>query len=58
MTTYILIIVFTSGASYGGVETLTQEFSTKDNCEVARVSLVKAHDGNSVVIKSQGCYRK
>ena len=58
MTTYILIMVFTSVASYGGVETLTQEFNSAQSCETARVAIEKAHDSNYVIIRSQGCYRK
>jgi len=56
--TYVLLIVFATSSTYGGVGTIQQEFSTWTNCEAARVALIKAHNGKSVTVNAQGCFKK
>lgn len=63
MTTYVLIVVIAvMSYSRPSVTTLTQEFSTFENCESARKNVEKAHGArrgdNVVSVISQGCYKK
>lgn len=55
---YVLIMVWSTSASSGGVTTLAQEFSSKETCEVARAELVKTHDSERAIVRAHGCFKK
>jgi len=57
---YILIMLWTTGASNGGVAVVQQEFLSLAKCEAARDVLSKAHDvrGITPMLRAQGCFPK
>lgn len=58
---YVLIMIWATGHSYGGVGTVTQEFNSYENCEAARSVLQKAHDAGwseRAVLRAQGYFKK
>lgn len=57
-TIYVLIMLWSTSSSYGGVSFIQQEFTTLERCEAVRQELAKARDGNNRVLAAQGCFKK
>ena len=57
-TIYVLIMVFSTSASNGGVTTLTQEFNSRESCEYAMAETAKAHRPYVSELRAQGCFKK
>ena len=55
---FVLIMLFATGDYRGGLTTVQQEFSTVERCEAARMQLEKAHNGQYMVLRAQGCFKK
>lgn len=56
---YILIMLWGTSNSTGGLAVVTQEFTSLKTCEYARKELAKAHDEAPYVrLKAQGCFKK
>jgi hypothetical protein len=56
---YVLLMVFASASSSGGMAVVRQEFNNFSACETARIHLSKTHDaGPAVLLKSHGCFAK
>lgn len=58
MKTTILIMLWASVSSSGGMTVLQQEFTTPDSCEHARRQLEKSHYSTNVKLVAQGCFPK
>jgi len=57
--TYVLLMVFASASSSGGMAVVQQEFNNFQSCETARIHLSKTHNaGFAVLLKSHGCFAK
>jgi hypothetical protein len=57
--TYVLLMVFASISSSGGMVVVKQEFNNFQACETARIHLSKIHQvGPAVLLKSHGCFAK
>jgi hypothetical protein len=57
--TYVLLMVFASVSSSGGMVVVKQEFNNLQACETARIHLSKIHQiGPAVLLKSHGCFAK
>jgi hypothetical protein len=50
---YVLLMVFATASSQGGISVAQQEFSSRENCEAARTALSK-----STTVSSGGCFKK
>ena len=46
---WVLIMVIASGHQYGGSSVIQHEFSSRENCEIARNELAKLHNGQDRV---------
>ena len=57
-TVFVLMMVWSTGSSKGGVAVVQQEFSSREACEAVRVELAKAHNGVTRVLGAQGCFKK
>lgn len=55
---YVLLMLWATSSSYGGVTIVNQEFSSLRACEDARVVLAGAHDGRTASLRAQGCFKK
>lgn len=55
---YVLMMVWATGSSYGGVFVVNQEFSSYEYCEKARVVMAKAHNPYNSELRAQGCFKK
>ena len=58
---YVLLIVWATGSSNGGIATLHAEFTTFETCEVARKYMTNyttksPFDATAVI--AQGCFKK
>ncbi len=53
---FVLIMLFSSGGV--GISNITQEFTSLEKCEYALKQISQAHNGRSVVLQSQGCFKK
>lgn len=56
-TVFVLLMVFSTSHSYGGVAVIQQEFSSRENCELAMAELSK-EPAYGLVLRSKGCFRK
>jgi hypothetical protein len=57
-TIYVLLMIWATSSTYGGVGVVQQEFSSLEACQAARVALASAHDGSNAVLRAQGCFKK
>lgn len=55
---YVLIVVWATGSSYGGVTALHQEFSSSELCNAARVAVERSHQNYTSEIRMSGCFKK
>jgi hypothetical protein len=56
---FVLLMVWATGSSHGGVFVVQQEFNSRETCELARVALAAAHAENgSATLRAQGCFKK
>lgn len=58
MNTTIFVLLMILSTYKGGVNVVQQEFNSLENCEAARIVLQKAHNGDSLVVRAQGCFKK
>lgn len=58
--TFVLIMVFGGATSQSGIATVTQEFSSFEACENARLYIAQSikRGGSEAVIRSQGCFKR
>lgn len=57
-TIYVLLVIFATGSSYGGVGIVQQEFSSLENCEAARQVVVKVDRKYTAEAIMYGCFKK
>jgi hypothetical protein len=57
-TIFVLLMIWSTSASYGGIAVVQQEFSSREACEAVRAELAKAHNGTTRVLGVQGCFKK
>ena len=58
-TVWVLLVVFYAGRADGGVAVVQQEFTSQENCEVAKVAIEKAQlGGYSRSHRTLGCFKK
>jgi hypothetical protein len=55
---YVLLMVWSTSASNGGVGIVQQEFNSRETCEIARAAMANAHTSYSSVLRAQGCFKK
>jgi hypothetical protein len=55
---FVLLMLWGTSSSNGGLAVVQQEFSSREKCEAAREVLIKAHNGSSSVLRAQGCFQK
>jgi len=55
---FVLMMVWATASSYGGVFVVSQEFSSKETCEAARIAMASAHNINTSELRAQGCFKK
>lgn len=57
-TVYVLLMVWSSVKSNGGIAVMQQEFNSQQSCETARAAMATAHNGYTRVLSAQGCFKK
>lgn len=60
-TVYVLLMIWSTGSSYGGPGVVQQEFNSLAACEAARQAMAKAHDESGyghLVLRAHGCFKK
>lgn len=55
---YVLLMIWSTSTSYGGIGVVQQEFTSLERCEAARIALVKAHERYSTELRAQGCFKR
>ena len=57
-TIYVLLMIWSTSTSQGGVAVLHQEFNSLEACEAARKEMAKAHYSYAAALRAQGCFKK
>ena len=57
-TVFVLLMIWSTNSSHGGIGVVQQEFKSFDACEVARKMMATAHSGSERVLAAQGCFEK